>query len=535
MLMFQPVAIKNILFRGALAFCLCFLSLTVLAGNFPPQNSNYLDSVDYYLKNATGFTNKALTAINKELDTLDRLTVDKQLEALARIGKRLEQIDINSAIKVYHRGAQLAEETGNSRYRTIFKYRNGSVLPMMGLIRSGIDAFSAVSSDELDSRDKLDYFSTGVHIFDAIADYYTVDSLKQRYKIMSKTCTDSILAYVEPSTHEAIYYKALPKLSGAAYKEGIEELVGLLKQLPNESPLFAKAAAEIASAYMKVNDLTNARYYLALSAIGDLMAGTRETTSLHRLGKILNYEEDFQRAYEYLTYSLESAVSSGSNMRTIEISEIMPAVVKATKQIETRRQRLLITTILSISIALIISIAMIIVAFRTRNKLRNARKSLVSINDSKDLYIRKLIQLCGAYLSALENFNKLAGRKIKVGQTNELLNMIESGKVIREQLQSFYEVFDEAFLTVYPDFVENVNKLLLPDKQLSLNDDGYLGTELRIVAFMRLGMDDSAQIARFLGLSLNTIYTYRNKVKTRAVNRNTFETDIHNIGRHIDA
>ena len=58
------------------------------------------------------------------------------------------------------------------------------------------------------------------------------------------------------------------------------------------------------------------------------------------------------------------------------------------------------------------------------------------------------------------------------------------------------------------------------------------GSELRIVAFMRLGLDDSTQIAKFLGLSLNTIYTYRNKVKTRAINRDTFEKDVRNIGRN---
>lgn len=47
---------------------------------------------------------------------------------------------------------------------------------------------------------------------------------------------------------------------------------------------------------------------------------------------------------------------------------------------------------------------------------------------------------------------------------------------------------------------------------------------------MRLGLDDSAQMARFLGLSLNTVYTYRNRIKSRARNRDTFDSDIMNIG-----
>lgn len=166
---------------------------------------------------------------------------------------------------------------------------------------------------------------------------------------------------------------------------------------------------------------------------------------------------------------------------------------------------------------------------KARRRLAHVKSELTRIDSSKDRYIRELISLCGVYLAALDNFNKLAGRKIKVGQVNDLLDMIESGKIIREQLQKFYEVFDETFLLVYPCFIERVNALLYEDRQLTLSDGGYLSTELRILAFMRLGVNDSTQIAKFLGLSLNTVYTYRNKVKSRALNRDTFDEDVMNI------
>ncbi len=69
------------------------------------------------------------------------------------------------------------------------------------------------------------------------------------------------------------------------------------------------------------------------------------------------------------------------------------------------------------------------------------------------------------------------------------------------------------------------------DRRIVLSDDGRLNTELRILAFMRLGIDDSAKVARFLGLSLNTIYTYRNKLKSRALRRDEFEADVMRIGQ----
>lgn len=498
------------------------------------SKSQYLDTLDFYLRRANIYTDKAFSDINGELRQIEKQSPGERLEALASIGKRLEAIDIDSAMMIYNRGEQLAIETSNKRYINKFRYRKGSVMPLMGLVREGIEMYSAVRPEAIDVRDRLDYFTTGHHIFDAAVDYYRVDSLKQKYHVMSQVYNDSALVYAEPGSVEETYYKALPKLSGRDRESGIAELKSVIARVPQTNPLFAKAAAEIAQAYISMNDWPNAKYYLALSAIGDIKSGTRETTSLHRLGKLLNNEDDYKRAYDYLVYALESAVASGSSMRTIEIGEIMPVVVKTGRQIEHQQTYMLVKVVILLSMAVMIFVAMVIYASMTRRHLSRTRQQLLALNSSKDLYIRKLITLCGVYISALENFSTLAARKIKVGQINDLLAMVESGKVIREQLQEFFEVFDDTFLVVYPDFLTEVNSLLQPDKQLSLTEDGRLGPELRIVAFMLLGMDDSTQLSKFLGLSVNTIYTYRNKVKSRAINRGDFENAIRNIGRQTE-
>ena len=46
--------------------------------------------------------------------------------------------------------------------------------------------------------------------------------------------------------------------------------------------------------------------------------------------------------------------------------------------------------------------------------------------------------------------------------------------------------------------------------------DELLNTELRIFALIRLGIEDSSQIAEFLRYSVNTIYNYRAKVRNKA-------------------
>lgn len=83
---------------------------------------------------------------------------------------------------------------------------------------------------------------------------------------------------------------------------------------------------------------------------------------------------------------------------------------------------------------------------------------------------------------------------------------------------------------MFPNFLNEVNELLHPDRQLTGGEDGSMTPEMRILALMRLGINDSQQMSRFLGLSLNTVYTYRTRLKNRAVNREDFERKVREIG-----
>jgi DNA-binding CsgD family transcriptional regulator len=78
--------------------------------------------------------------------------------------------------------------------------------------------------------------------------------------------------------------------------------------------------------------------------------------------------------------------------------------------------------------------------------------------------------------------------------------------------------------------VKRFNELLQPDAAILPKKGELLNTELRIFALVRLGIEDSSQIAEFLRYSVNTIYNYRAKVKNKAqVSRDDFENMVRNI------
>ena len=175
-------------------------------------------------------------------------------------------------------------------------------------------------------------------------------------------------------------------------------------------------------------------------------------------------------------------------------------------------------------------IATLVILRREMMSMDRLQANLRVANKNKEVYISQFLSLCSIYMDKLNQFCKLANRKISAGKVDDLYRMTKSGKFIEEQSSEFYDIFDNAFLHLYPGFVGEVNKLLRPDCQIELKEGEMLNTDLRILAFMRLGIEDSSRIARVLNYSLNTIYAYRNRMKARAIDRETFEKDVMNIG-----
>ena len=107
-----------------------------------------------------------------------------------------------------------------------------------------------------------------------------------------------------------------------------------------------------------------------------------------------------------------------------------------------------------------------------------------------------------------------------------MLQASSLARIPEEETTKFLTQFDKALLDLYPNFVEELNTLLQQDAQLIPKIPGTLNTELRICAFIRLGIKESSEIASLLFSPVQTIYNNRSKVKNRAINKDTFEADI---------
>lgn len=87
-----------------------------------------------------------------------------------------------------------------------------------------------------------------------------------------------------------------------------------------------------------------------------------------------------------------------------------------------------------------------------------------------------------------------------------------------------YISFDTAFLKLFPNFIEEFNKLFDEEHRIAVDGDGPLPTEIRIFALLRLGISNPVDVARYLNLSVNTVYVYKTRIKAKArVPKNEFD------------
>jgi hypothetical protein len=156
------------------------------------------------------------------------------------------------------------------------------------------------------------------------------------------------------------------------------------------------------------------------------------------------------------------------------------------------------------------------------------------VNRIKDEYIGRFLQLSSNLIKRGEEHGKMLNRLARDRKLDDLYAELKSQQFLNGGIRMFHQNFDEAFLNIYPDFIAEVNKLMTEENQFTLSEDGYkkLTTELRILALLRLGIADNQEIADILRSSITTIYTYRSKLKAKAINKEAFEDDIRQIATY---
>ncbi|MFD0764661.1 DUF6377 domain-containing protein [Mucilaginibacter lutimaris] len=425
----------------------------------------------------------------------------------------------------------------------------GFVLISAGMFKEGLDTLSKVNTRYLTAKQKFQYLFLQARSHFDIGDFDKIDDYYNHYSAIGLKYCDSILNDHKPGTYEYLSAAGLKALRSADYKTALSPYLAIMK-LPQTYQDSAVNLSCLSYIYFvnKNNDL--GMQHLLQAAIIDNMHSTKESVALTNLATRLYEQGDTKNAFLYIHNAINDATFYGARHREAQISSILPIIEnEKINGIEKQKRSLMMyASIITLLIVVVIIFAVITsrqlkklriadeIIVKKNNDLNTANASLTKVNTTldkanrslthtnikldeanmiKDEYIGNFFNIHSDYIEKIDRLKRSIEKIVKEKRYDEVqlvLNRLNTN-FERENLS---HSFDKVFLNIFPNFVEDFNLLFDADHQTHLAEGHLLNNELRIFALIRLGIDENETIAKILNYSVNTIYTYKTKVKNRS-------------------
>ena len=458
---------------------------------------------------------------------------------------------------------KLADEMGRDDLKTKSYIRLAQQYVESGGYQEAQKYFRLVDTAQLNTVDmKAAYFEGLNHLYGELAFYSSDSDFKQQSYKLSDAYRDSIIALVDTTSILWLSKKVSLLFTRDQFEEAKHYSDIWMTKVEPETPDYAYMAYIRSEIYRRLNQHDMESYWLASSANSDLRCVIMDQASLWMLAGRLSSEGDLERAYRYVECSWRCATMFNAHLRSWQISPVLTVINDNYKNQLRSTNHMLRILVGAVSILALVLLGLYLYVRRkrrqlaaARNELKEANQELVSLNEQlsdkndkllttnallsdanrvKDEYIGKFLSICSEYIDKLDNYRIKVNRKLKANQYADLLRMTGSEQLKEDELKELFDNFDAVFLRLFPTFVDEFNSLLRPEEHIVPSGKSRLNTDLRIFALIRLGIDESSNIAEFLHYSPNSIYAYRARIKNKAAgNRDDFEQRVKEIGIQV--
>lgn len=478
----------------------------------------------------------------------------QRYELLDELVDEYFQYNIDSTAFLSRLKLSIAERTGNNDLINDARYDIADRHTMSGLADATFNELKLIDIEGLYEGSKLRYYSILNTIYRTLEVEAVDETLAQEYARQKTRYRELLLSALGEDDISRIYVMTEILLQSDRPQEALDLLIPWVeKKKPslNESGILCYS---IASAYAMLEDVDKAILWYARSAKSDLLVPKYEYRSLYELAGLLNRRGDIERAYSYITRSIEDAVQSNAQIHKQFAYQLLPIISNSYDSLMRQKNTQMKYTLIAMGIVLGLLIIMSLVLLREKKKVTLAERQtkdsneqlrklnaelhdyvilLQETNEIKDSYLGRYLNMCSDYIDGLDRYRSSLRKTGKEG--GDVMAALKSKAFMEAELEEFYTQFDATFLDLFPDFIPQVNELLQEDKRISYKPkERLLSTELRVLALIRLGVNDSARIAQFLRRSVSTIYNYRVKMRNAAnVDREEFENRLMKIGKRL--
>ena len=483
-----------------------------------------------------------------------KLSTEQELTLNHRLYDEFMAFDFDSAHHYIKKNIEILQTLDDANLKASSLIRMAHILAVSGLFEKANAMLGEVSLSQLSTEKKVEYYNQKAELFLYYSEMAQHSPYFKEYIDSAQYYRQLILQIAPKESFEYITNLASYTCEKGNVDQAIRIFEDYLPSIQQGDRRYSIITSTLAYFYSRKQHSDLQEKYLLLSAISDLRGTILENNSFRELSAILMERGDYSKAYFYLSQASDDAQLYGSRLRSVQAARLSPLITKAYDEERAQAQRRTNNLLLIISLIALLLIGSIIYALSLMRKrhlvnekikrmnaelslhndeIRMMNAQMKEANRIKDEYIGRFLELCSNLIHRGEERLKKMNRLARERNLEELYAELKNNTPINGGIRMFHQNFDTAFLNIYPDFVNEVNNLMTEGSGFDVGEDANkLTTELRVLALIRLGIQDNQKIADILRSSITTIYTYRSKLKSRARNRDTFEDDIRRIATY---
>ena len=519
-------------------------------GMYADETIDWLSKLDKSLANRDKFEKirvDRIDALKRELFEVEKLpnkkSNDRYYELMYSLYNEYKSYCYDSA---HHYAYEcLAIASFNNQKDRIVEASNAVAFSLIsaGFLTEANEVLKSIDRRELSGRLLEDYYEHNSQLWRAQADYVREEPFYTKYITISNNYLDSLKQIVPQKSARWWSFQGSRQMRDHQFQQALESFGKVLALCDSDLHMKAMTTAEMAWAYIYLDNEDKAIEYFAQSAIYDNETATREITALYHLSRLIYKKGDHERASVYVHQALEDVQFYNSRLRKIEIGDILPIIERDRYEaVSSQRNWLIAASCLFVLLSAVILYSYWFIRKKNRNltearetiasqlvQLQAANRQLKEDDKIKNAYIGRSFYTNAEFIAKLEKLYLMIDRKIVARQYDDLRSMMKLSNLNTER-ENMYEAFDQTFLKIFPDFVQQFNLLFEEkDRRVPANENS-LTSEMRIFALIRLGINDSERIAKFLNYSVHTVNTYKTRIKNRSIVENElFEKKIMEI------
>jgi hypothetical protein len=495
-------------------------------------------------------TDSLISVLKKEIDQRE-IYVDEKIERIERLKQSLAKVnsdDLENRFEIYNglyhqyktfiydSGFQYARKLVNTAQQlndkskiAYARVKLGFILISSGMFKETFDSLKLVEVKYLVDSTRIDYYRLLSRAYSDLNIYNNDQHYRNYYVTLDQKYLDSALLFSPAGSYNYYYLGGVKNIHLKNFDKSVDLIETLIRTQKLSYPQLAVNYYDLSNSYRNLKDENRSIQYMVMSSLSDIRAATKETAAMHTLAKMLYEKGDTENAYIFIKQALNDAEYYGARQRKVEIMAILPLIASAQLNSVDEQRKVWFTYSAGVTILILVVVVFSIIISKQLKKLkiaegviREANRNLQEINHRlieadkiKEEYIGYYFSNNSQYIDKIESFRNSIDQKLQTKKVDDIRYLVNTINPVHEREELYFN-FDKIFLKLFPDFVKIFNSYFDPEHRIVLKENQLLNTELRIFALIRLGIHDAEKIAKILGYSVNTIYAYKNRVKSKS-------------------